>query len=65
MIGKVFDSMRSQAYILAEKNKRSKKYSIIVAWKFWAREKGLLKKYLHECNYFSQETEVVSKNKEN
>lgn len=54
---KVYKAMRTQAYVLAEKNKRSKMYSILVAWKFYTKEKSLLKKYLNECNYFTEETQ--------
>lgn len=63
-LGVVYRAMRSQAYILAKKNKRSKMYSILVAWKFYTKEKTLLKKYLNECNYFTEETQNVP-NKEN
>jgi hypothetical protein len=52
---KIFDGFRTQAQQLAEKNRRSKKYAILIAWKFWAKEKALLKKYLDECNYMSHE----------
>ena len=35
--------------------------SVFVAWRFYIKEKVLLKKYLDECNYFSKENEVRSK----
>ena len=32
------------------RNKRSKMYALYSAWKFYTKEKVLLRKYLTECN---------------
>jgi hypothetical protein len=42
--------MRAEITEMAERNRRSKLYSLFSAWKFYIRERVLLKQYLKECN---------------
>ena len=67
--GKVFDawtkwlsSSRGDTFN-DEATQRSKLYSIFAAWKFYAKERSLLKRYLFECgetidNNISQMTTI-------
>lgn len=48
---RVFALLRQSTSESKLKNKYSKLYSVFVAWKFYVKEKVLLKKYLNECNY--------------
>ena len=50
--GKAFDAWTKQSSrdtINDEATQRSKLFSIFAAWKFYAKERSLLKRYLFEC----------------
>lgn len=53
--GKVMKQLRMQTRELRSKGRYSRLYSIFINWKFFTKEKGLLKKYLNECNYKTNE----------
>jgi len=51
LLQKNFCALKKETRESVEKSKYSRLYSLFVAWKFFVKEKTLLKKYLQECNY--------------
>lgn len=49
IVSRVFDSWVKLSRKESEQQKRSRMYSVFSAWKFFAKERTLLKRYLFEC----------------
>ena len=50
LMTKYMKNWKTESKMARIRQKRSKLYAIISAWKFYTKERVLLKKYLKECN---------------
>jgi len=58
---KVFSEWKVQTKMAAEREKLSMKHSVFSAWKHYAKQNSLVKKYLKECDFSSGNYDSRSK----
>ena len=56
MGGKIFKEWKQQTIEQRKKDTMDRKYAIFYAWKFFAKQNSLVKKYLKECDFSSSNT---------
>ena len=49
LLGRAFDLWLESKNIVDEAERRSRMYSVFSGWKFYTKERTLLKRYLFEC----------------
>ena len=49
LVASCFDKWHNLVGKIDESERRSRMYSVFAAWKFYTKERSLLKKYLFEC----------------